>query len=139
MKDERIQATINRNATIGFLICLYFLLPISILYRLLILKQHVWEFWDIFAIWFFGIFFVFFAYARKGVFAHHSFKRTWLPICIAVIIVNFTLFLGMGPIHSVFEVGAFLISLLSGTGLAIGIAYLLNRRWVRKEGIEDEK
>jgi uncharacterized membrane protein SpoIIM required for sporulation len=62
-----------------------------------------------------------------------------LPICIGVIIANLTLFFGMGPIHSVFEVVAFLISMLSGMGLAIGIAYLLNRRWKRKEGIEDEE
>ena len=139
MKDERIETTINRNAKIGFFICVYFLLPISILYRMLILKQDIRDFWDIVAIFFFGIFFVFFAQARKGVFAHLSFKRTWLPICIGVIIGNLTLFFGMGPIHSVFEVVAFLISMLSGMGLAIGITYLLNRRWKRKEGIEDEK
>jgi hypothetical protein len=44
---------------------------------------------------------------------------------------------------SVVHVSLFLIifpiSFLSGLGLVMGIDYFLNRRWKRKEGIEDEK
>ena len=138
MKDERIQTTINRITTKGFLICLYFLLPSSILYRTLILKQHIREFWDIFAIFCFGIFFIFIAYAKKGVF-DHGFKRRWLPICVGALIGILTVEFIMGRIHSIVDVGALLIGFLPGMGLCIGIAYFLNRRWNRKEGIEDEK
>jgi len=45
----------------------------------------------------------------------------------------------MGQIHSVVDVGAMLIGFLPGMGLCIGIAYFLNRRWKRKEGIADER
>jgi hypothetical protein len=138
MKDERIQTTVNRFATIGFLICFYLLLPISIVYRTLILKQHPRQWWDIFAIWIIGLLFVFIAYATKGVFAH-GFKRFWLTIFIGVFIVNLTLFFIMGQIHSVVDVGLYLIGFLPAMGLVIAIAYFLNRRWERKEGIENEK
>ena len=137
MKDERIQTTVNRCGAGGFVIW-ELLLAISLLYRTLILKQHPREWWDIFAIWCIGIFFVFIAYANKGVFAH-GFKRFWLTIGIVNLIVLFTLFVIMGIIHSVVHVGVFLVSFLLGMGPVIGIAYFLNRRWKRKEGIEDEK
>ena len=137
MKDERIQTTVNRFAAAGFFIW-YVLMLISLDYRLWILKQHPREFWDIFAIWVIGTLFVFIAYANKGVF-DHSFKRLWLTIGIVNLIVLFTLFFIMGQIHSVVDVGALLIGFLPGMGLVIGIAYFLNRRWKRKEGIEDEK
>jgi len=45
----------------------------------------------------------------------------------------------MGQIHSVVDVGALLIGFPPWMGLVIGIAHFLNRRWKRKEGIEDEK
>ncbi len=135
--DERIQATVNRFAAGGYWI-LYLLISISLCYRVLILKQHPRDWWDILAIWLIGILFVFIAYANKGVF-DHRFKKFWLTICIFVLIGIFTLFFIMGPIHSVVEVGAMLIGSLSGMGLVIGIAYFLNRHWKRKEGIEDEK
>ena len=137
MKDERIQSTANRFAAGGFLIW-YFLMSISLCYRTLILKQHIRDFWDIFAIWVIGILFVFIAYANKGVF-DHGFKRFWLTIFILVFIVNFMVFFLIGQIHSVVDVGEYLIGFLPGMALVIGIAYLLNRRWKRKEGIEDEK
>ncbi|MHC4714677.1 MAG: hypothetical protein ACYTAN_15655 [Planctomycetota bacterium] len=137
MKDERIQTTASRFAAIGFFIW-YFLMSMSICYRTLILKQHPREFWDIFAIWVIGIVFVFIAYASKGVFGH-KFKRMWLPIGIAAFIGILAMQFIMGQIRSVVEVGAMLIGFLPGMGLVIGIAYLLNRRWKRKEGLEDEK
>ena len=137
MKDERIQATTNRFAAGGYWI-LYLLISISLCYRGLILKQHPREWWDIFAILVIGILFVFIAYANKGLF-DHDFKRMWLTIGIGVIIVNITLFFIMGKIHSVVHVGVFLVGLLLGMGPVIAIAHFLNRRWKRKEGIEDEK
>jgi len=137
MKDERIQTTANRFAAMGFLVW-YALLSISLIYRTLILKQHPRDFWDIAAIFFIGTFFVFIAYARKGVF-DLDFKRLWLPICIVIIIVIPTLQFIQGQIHSVVDVVVSLISVLLGMGPVIGIAYFLNRRWKRKEGIEDEK
>jgi len=137
MKDERIQTTVNHIARRGFCIW-YVLMLISLNYRLWILKQHPRDFWDIFAIWVIGTLFVFIAYANKGVF-DHGFKRLWLTIGIVNLIVLFTLFFIMGQIHSVVDVGAFLIGYLPAMGLVIGIAYFLTRRWKRKEGIEDEK
>jgi len=137
MTDERIQTTANKFAARGFFIW-YVLILISIYYRLLILKQHPREWWDIYAIWCIGMFFVFIAYASKGVFAH-GFKRLWLTIGIANLIGIFTLKFIMGRIHSVVDVGTSLIAILAGMGLVIGIAHFLNRRWKRKEGIEDEK
>ncbi len=133
MKDERIQTTANRFAAVGFLIW-QLLLSISLNYRLWILKQHIREIWDIFAIFCFGIIFVSIACAKKGIFVPLS-KWGWLALCIFL----FTLFFIMGQIHSVVDVGALLIGFLPGMGLVIGIAYFLNRRWKRKEGIEDEK
>ena len=47
-------------------------MSISLLYRVVILKQRPRQWWDILAIWLIGMFFVFIADARKGVFAHHS-------------------------------------------------------------------
>ena len=137
MKDERIQTTVNRFAARGFFIW-YLLMLISLYYRMLILKQHIRDFWDIFAIFFVGTLFVFIAYANKGVF-DHGFKRRWLTICIAAIIGIFTWQFIAGRIHSVVDVGALLIGFVPGMGLCIGIAHFLNRRWERKEGIEDEK
>ena len=137
MKDERIAATTNRFAAIGFLIW-QLLLSISLCYRTAILKQHPREFWDIFAIWAIGIFFVFIAYANRGVF-DHGFKRRWLTIGIGCLIGILALFFIMGRIHSVVDVAGSLIGILVGLGLCIGTAHFLNRRWKRKEGIEDEK
>ena len=137
MKDERIQTTVNRFAAGGFFIW-YALTSISLNYRLWILKQHPRDLWDFFAIFLIANLFVFIAYANKGVF-DHGFKRLWLTIGIVNLIVLFTLFFIMGQIHSVVDVGVFLISYLPAMGLVIGIAYFLNRRWKRKEGIEDEK
>ena len=137
MKDERIQTTVNRFAAGGFFIW-YVLTLISLNYRLWILKQHPRDFWDFFAIFLIANLFVFIAYASKGVF-DHRFKMTWLTIGIGVFIVNFTLFFIMGRMHSVVDVGELLIGFLLGMGLVIGVVYFLNRRWKRKEGIEDEK
>ncbi len=137
MSDERIQTTVNRFAAAGFFIW-YALTLISLNYRLWILKQHPGDFWDFFAIFLIANIFVFIAYARKGVF-DHRFKMRWLAIGIGVFIVNFTLFFIMGRMHSIVDVGEFLISFLLGMGLVIGVVYFLNRRWKRKEGIEDEK
>ena len=146
MKDERIQTTVNRFAAGGFFIW-YVLTLISLNYRLLILKQHPRDFWDFFAIFFIANLFVFIAYANKGVF-DHGFKRTWLTIgiaasiaaSIAAVIIFFPTWQSIaGQMPSVVYVGLFLISFLSGLGLVIGIAHFLNRRWKRKEGIEDEK
>ncbi len=135
--DERIQTTVNRVAAGGFFIW-FVLMSISLNYRLWILKQHPREFWDFFAIFLIANLFVFIAYANKGVF-DHGFKKRWLTIGIGIIIFNFTLFFIMGRIHSVVDVGVFLISFLLGMGLVIAIAYFLNRHWKRKEGIEDEE
>jgi len=138
MKDERIQTTMNRIAAIGFLCICYLLLPISLLYRMLILKQHIRDYWDIIAIFCIGMFFLAIAYAKAG-FVPHVSKRGWLTIGIVNLIVLFTLCFIMGQMHSVVDVGALLIGFLPGMGLVIGIAHFLNRRWKRKEGIEDEK
>ncbi len=137
MKDERIQTTINHIARRVFVIW-FFLMLISLNYRTLILKQHPREFWDIFAIFGIGSLYGFIAFAKKGVF-DYDFKKFWLTIFICVLIGNLTVFLIMGQIHSVVDVGAFLIGLLLGMGPVIGIAYFLNWCWKRKEGIEDEK
>ncbi len=137
MKDERIQTTVNRFAAGGFFVW-YALTLISLNYRMLILKQHPRDFWDFFAIFLIANLFVFIAYANKGVF-DHGFKITWLSIGIGVFIVNFTLFFIKGGTHSVVDVGELLIGLLLGIGLIVAVAYFLNRRWKRKEGIEDEK
>ncbi|MFH1614369.1 MAG: DUF6773 family protein [Planctomycetota bacterium] len=138
MKDERIQTTVNRFAAGGYWI-LYSLISISLCYRGLILKQHPREWWDIFAIWVIGILFVFIAFANKGLF-DHGFKRMWLTIGIGVTIIVFlTLLFIAGEIHSVADGAMYLGGILLGMGPVIAIAYFLNRRWKRKEGIEDEK
>ena len=139
MSDERIQTTINR---IGARVCFiwYVLMLISIVYRTLILKQHPRDYWDLFAILIIGSGYGFIALANKGG-VGHGFNRRSLTIGIAVaIIVSLTLLFIAGQIHSVVDAGAFVIGvLLPAAGLSIGIAYFLNRRWKRKEGIEDEK
>jgi len=137
MKDERIQTTVNRFGRIGFII--YFvLMTISINYRLWILKQHPREFWDFLAIFLIASFYGFIAFASKGVF-DNNFKRFWFAICIGIIITNMTLMYIIGRIHSIVDLCVFLFASLFGVGLIIAIAYFLNRRWKRKEGIEDEK
>jgi len=137
MKDERIQTTLNRFAAMGLLICWYLLLPISLLYRMLILKLPPRDWWDIFAIWVIGILFVFIAFASRGVFAN-GFKKFFLAICIGVIIGVFTFAFITSQIHSVADMSEWLIGSSAGVGLVIGIAHFLNRRWKRKEGIEDD-
>ena len=137
MKDERIQTTVSHIARRGFII--YFVLMIiSINYRLWILKQHPREFWDFMAIFFIASFYGFIAFSNKGVF-DQNFKRFWLAIAIGIIIVNITLMFIIGRIHSIVDMVAFLFGHLLGVGLCIAIAYFLNQRWKRKEGIEDEK
>ena len=137
MKDERIQTTINHITRRAFAI--YFVLMcISINYRLWILQQHPRQFWDFLAIFFIVCFYGFIAFSKKGVF-DHNFKRYWFGICIGIIIVNITLMFIRGRIHSIVDMVAFLIAHLLGVGLCIAISYCLNRRWKRKEGLEDEK
>ncbi len=133
MKDERIVTTFNRFAAGGFLIW-QLLLSISLCYRTLILKQHPREWWDILAIFCFGIFFVSAACAKKGIFFPLS-KRGWLALCIGLLALAFI----TGKIHSVVDVGGLVIGILLGMGLLIGITHFLDRRWKRKEGFEDEK
>lgn len=137
MKDERIQTTVNRFAAIGFYIW-YLLTLICLNYRLLILKQHPRDFWDFIAIFLIVNVFVFIAYANKGTF-DYRFKRFWLTISIMIFFVNLTLFFIIGLIDSVVDVVEYLIGFLLGMVPVIGIAHFLNRRWKRKEGIEDEK
>ncbi len=137
MKDERIQTTINYIARRVFIIW-FVLMLISLNYRLWILKQHIRDYWDIFAIFFIGSLYGFIAFANKGVF-DHGFKMIWLGIFIGVFIVLFALSFITGRIHSVVDVGELLIGSLLGMGLVIAISHFLNRRWKRKEGIEDEK
>ncbi len=137
MKDERIQTTVSHIARRGFII--YFVLMIiSINYRLWILKQHPREFWDFMAIFFIASLYGFIAFSKKGVF-DQNFKKFWFAICIGIIFVNITLMFIIGRIHSIVDMVAFLIASLLGVGLCIAISYCLNRRWKRKEGLEDEE
>ena len=137
MKDERIETTINRVVRPGFVI-LYFLMMISLDYRILILKQPLRDYWDFAAIWLIATLFGFVALASRGGF-DYGFKGYWLKISVIVLaVVPATLFLA-GQIHSVAEVAAMLIGGVPAMGLVIGTAYFLNRHWRRKEGIEDEK
>ena len=137
MKDERIQATVSKFAAIGFLIW-WVLTGASLNYRVWILKQHPREVWDILGIFCICTFFVFIACANKGVF-DHDFKRRWLTIGIVNLITFLTLFSIMGLMNSVADVGGALVGFLLGMGMVIAMSYFLNRRWKRREGIEDEK
>jgi len=137
MKDERIQTTVNHIGRRAFIIC-FVLMIISLNYRLWILKQDPREFWDFMAIFFIVSLYGSIAFANKGVF-DHNFKRFWLSIGIGVILGNTALFFILGKMHSVAEVCTFLVGVIPGVGLVLAIAYFLNRRWKRKEGIEDEK
>ena len=136
MKDERIQSTINRFAAAGFFIW-YVLTLISLNYRLLILKQNPREFWDFFTIFLIANIFVFIAYANKGV-LDFGFKKRWFTISVSVIITIFAVLFITGKIDSVADMLGTFLGLLLGLSLAIGISYLLNQHWKRKEGIEDE-
>ena len=113
-------------------------MTISINYRLWILKQHPSEFWDFMAIFFIASLYGLIAFASKGA-LDHKFKRFWFAICIGIIITNMMLMYIIGRIHSIVDLCVFLFASLFGVGVVIGIAYLLNRHWKRKEGIEDEK
>ena len=147
MKDERIQTTVNRFAATGFVIW-YVLILISLCYRSMILKQHIREYWDIGAIFFIGTFYLFIARASKGVLAQGFYKRRSLIIIgfstvIGGLVGFLTLQFIQGREYSVVEVGLFVglfvICFSLVMGLVVGVAYFLNRRWKRKEGIEDEK
>jgi hypothetical protein len=135
--DERIQTTANHFAAAGYFIC-FLLMSISFCYRTLILKQHIRDFWDILVIWWLGMLFVFIAYASKGV-LDQGFRRRWLTIGIGLTILILTSNFIRGEMHTVLDVGESLAGVLCGLGLVIGISYFLNRRWKRKEGIENEK
>jgi VanZ family protein len=137
MKDERIETTVNRVAARGFII-LYFLMILSLDYRVLILKQPLRDYWDFVAIWLIATLFGFVALASKGGF-DYGFKGYWLKISVMVLIVVPTTLFLTGRIHSVAEVAAMLIGGVPAMGLVVGTAYFLNRRWKRKEGIEEEK
>ncbi len=144
MSDERIQTTVNRFAAMGFSIW-QLLLSISLCYRMLILKQHPREFWDIFAIFFIGTLYVSIAFANKGVFGHGITRRSLtiaipVGIIIAAAIIGFSAWKFSTPgMDSVVAVLTLLIGTLLVMGLVFGIAHFLKRRWERKEGIEDEK
>ncbi|UCD29670.1 MAG: hypothetical protein JSV03_04095 [Planctomycetota bacterium] len=147
MMDERIQTTMNRIATRGFWIW-YVLMLISLCCRTLILKQHPRDYWDILAILLIGSLYVFIAAANKGFFSvyEHEFTRRSLAVCIpsaiiiaAAILAIFAWQFPTPGMNSIVDVGMFVIVLLPGVGLWIGIAYFIHRRWTRKEGIEDEK
>jgi hypothetical protein len=137
MKDERIQTTVNKFAAGGFFIW-YVLTLISLNYRLFILKQHPRQFWDFFAIFLIANIFVFLAFANKGIF-DLNFKRFWWSLGIYITILLFMLSFIKGEIHSVADGAMHLGGILLGLGPVIAIAYFLNRRWKRKEGLQDEK
>jgi hypothetical protein len=96
------------------------------------------EWWDILAIFAIGTLFVFIASARKGAFTV-GFTKLWLPITIAVFAGNLAVFFLMGMIHSVADLGEYLIGFLPGMALVVGTAYLLTRNWERKEGLKDDE
>ena len=137
MYDERIQTTISHITRRAFFIW-FLLMLISLNYRLLILRQHPRELWDFMAIFFIASLYGFIAFANKGVF-DHNFKRFWWSLGIYITILLFALFFIKGQIHSVADSVMYLSGILLGMIPVIGIAYFLNRRWKRKEGIEDEK
>ena len=138
MKDERIETTMNRVAALGFFCICYLLLPISALYRMLILKQHPREFWDIIAIFGIGMCFLSVAYARAG-FVPLVSKRQWLTVGIVNLVVLFTLFFVMGQMHSAVDAGAALLGFIPATVLVVGIFHFLRRRWERREASEEEQ
>ena len=142
MNDERIQTTLSRIAARGFYIW-WVLLLISFYCRSVILKQHPRAYWDIIAIFFIGTLYVGIASANQGVLSgfDHGVKRRSLIIGIVAgaMIGSFISLSITGRVHSVIDVGAFLMGFLPGMGLAIGILYFLHRRWERKVGIEDGK
>lgn len=138
MKDERIQITMNRVAALGFFCICYVLLPVSVLYRMLILKQTPREFCDIIAIFFVGMFFVCVAYARAG-FVPLVTKSMWLTIGVVNLVVMLVLIFIKGEMHSAADAGAMLIGYMPATGLVIGVFHFLRRRWERKEAVEDER
>lgn len=136
MKDERIQSTINRFAAAGFFIW-YVLTLISLNYRLLILKQHPREFWDFFTIFLIANIFVFIAYANKGV-LDFGFRKRWFIICVSIIIGVLVISFITGRLDSAADILGTFLGLLLGLALVIGVSYMLNQHWKRKEGIEDE-
>jgi len=140
MKDERIQTNINRFAARGFGIW-FVLLLFSINYRLLILRQHPREWWDILAIFFIGTVYVCIERARNGVLDPGLFKWKSAIVAIASAAVAFILVSQYitGRTLSIAEVGLFLLGFLPSMGLMTAILYILKRRWERKEGIEHEK
>jgi hypothetical protein len=140
MKDERIETTVNRFAARGFYIWIVLML-FSLCYRLLILRQHPKEWWDIFAIFLIGTFYVYIGHAKNGVLDSHLFKWKTMTVgitCAAIAAIFVSQYI-TGRTFSVAEVGLFLIGFLPSMGLITGITYFLNRRWKQKEGLEDEK
>jgi hypothetical protein len=135
--DERIETTQNRIAAITSQMW-YWLILIAVGYRVLILKQHLRDFWDIAAIFVIVSAFGFLARVRKGVF-DHVFKQRSLGLAIVLTVLVVTLEFFKGHIHSAADVGRTLIFAAVGLGVVIETVYLLNRRWKRKEGIEEEK
>ena len=62
-----------------------------------------------------------------------------MHIFSGIFITNLAVFFIIGQIHTVADVGVYVIGFLPGMGLVIAVAYFLKRHWERKEGIEDEK
>ncbi len=94
------------------------------------------------AIFFIASFYGFIALATKGGFSYFNRRSLTIGIgggIIGAIIVSLTLLFIVGEIHSVADGAMSLGCTLLGIGPMIAIAYFLNRRWKRKEGIEDEK
>lgn len=138
MKDERIQVTMNHFAAIGFLFICYVWVPLSVLYRTMVLKQHPREFRDIVAIFFIGILLLGVGYVKASFVPILSKREYWI-IGIVNFIVIFTLFWIMGLLQSVVDIGEMLIGYIVAMMLVIGMFHVLKRRWQRKEEIEDEE
>lgn len=138
MKDERIQTTMNRIATLGFLCICYVLLPLAVLYRMLVLKQQPGEFWDLIAMFFIGMLFLGVAYVRAG-FVPLVSRKEWLIIGMVNLVVLVALGFIMGRVHGVADGAATLVGFTLAMALVIGVLHFVRRRWDRREQMEQQK
>ena len=126
----------QRYAARGFYLWYIFLLG-DLLYRQFYLHQSVFEYWDIFVIFFAGCIYVSVAYLIRGAYTD-DFKRRFILTFIPVFsIVMLTLYYFRGDINSPGDLMIHVLILVIFFSFFLPVLYYLNRRWEKKCELED--
>ena len=135
--DERINTVRNRAAAGGFFI-MFSLLLIDALYRQFYLKQPPGDYWDIMMIWFAGTLYAGITMYSSGAMSGQIIRQFKIIIPVVIVVVLATNYWGrITSVHDLAEMMLSLIVLVPALFLVAFFYYYLNRRWEKKNELDE--